>query len=130
MNIHDVVIDASMSLQDGITFCLCPVELNGHGKISEVVIGLSIICGSLPPENRILGIYHPDGPDAARKWLRANLAAVAHFCSCGNPELGEGSVGLAALGLFAENHPDDLKPIFGIDGLREALTLQYGVPLP
>lgn len=130
MDLTHVVIDASMSRPNEGIFCLCPVELNGHREIMEVITGLSVICESLPPERRIVGVYHEEGPKVAHKWLRENLVAVARFCSFDNPELREGSVGRAILRLFSDNHPDDLKPLFGIDELRDALTQQYGIPLP
>lgn len=124
------VVDAEMSNPAEETFCICPVVLNGNREVMEVVTGLSILTGQRPANTTILGVYHSDGKKAADEWLRRNLIAMSKFCSFGNPELVKSGLGLAVLRLFSENHPDDLKPLFGISELRDTLVSQYGIVLP
>lgn len=130
MDLTHVVIDASLSKPKDGVFCVCPVELNGHREIMEVITGLSILSEIAPSDRSILGVYHEEGKAAAQKWLRENLLEVARFCSGGDPWLTEGSVGRAILKVFSDNHPHDLRPIYGIEELRAAIKEQYDLPLP
>lgn len=119
-----VAIDAALSTPAEGKFCLCPVVLNGLGKIMETLPGLSVIT-SQPTSASIVGVVHPEGNRVAEKWLRANLFEIAQFCGAPSSPTYR-----AIFRILGENHPDDLLPIFGMADLKQALLVQYGIPLP
>lgn len=119
-----VAIDASLSAPAEGKFCLCPVILNGLGKIMETLPGLSVITSQIASAE-IVGVYHPEGPRAAEKWTRLYLYEIAQFCGVAASPIHQ-----AVFRVLGENHPDDLKPIVGIYELREVLHNLHGVPMP
>lgn len=65
------VIDASMSdiNGDGI-LCFCPVTDDG-----DIVTGLNYL-GTDPNSGDVVGVWHPDGPDKARRWAEGHRADI------------------------------------------------------
>ena len=66
------VIDASLERPDDVTHAFTPVELDESGKVTSIVTGM--VYGSKnPPDNGFFyGVWHPDGQEAAQKWVDAN----------------------------------------------------------
>lgn len=64
------MIDASMS-RDGM-LCFCPVELDEAGEVTNFVVGMNFISDKPPQGGECIGIFHPDGQQAADEWYDAN----------------------------------------------------------
>jgi hypothetical protein len=80
MSNREWMIDGSMSHKaaNGL-FCFCPIERDDDGNISAVVTGLSFLSSDPPNGEDVIGVYHPEGEEAAIDFAEEFAAQLAKF---------------------------------------------------